>query len=51
MLLIPGLATVNAFKDLVSGEMISGLLRLADALIQAIAIAIGFALILLPMGG
>lgn len=51
MLLIPGLATVNAFKDLISGEMISGLLRLADALIQAVAIAIGFALILLPMGG
>ena len=51
MLLIPGLATVNAFKDLISGEMISGLLRLADALIQAVAIALGFALVLLPLGG
>ena len=51
MLLIPGLATVNALKDLISGEMITGLLRFSDALIQAIAIAIGFALILLPIMG
>lgn len=51
MLLIPGLATVNALKDLISGEMITGLLRLSDALIQAIAIAIGFALVLLPIMG
>lgn len=51
MLLIPGLAMVNAFKDLIGGEMITGLLRLADSLIQAAAIAIGFALILLPLGG
>lgn len=50
MLLIPGLAMVNAFKDLIGGEMITGLLRLADSLIQAAAIAIGFALILLTLG-
>lgn len=50
MLLIPGLAMVNAFKDLISGDMITGLLRLADSLVQAVAIAIGFALILFPMG-
>lgn len=47
MLLIPGLATVNALKDLISGEMITGLLRLADAVVQAVAIAIGFAVVLL----
>ena len=50
MLLIPGLAMVNAFKDLIGGEVITGLLRLADSLIQAAAIAIGFALILIPLG-
>lgn len=44
MLLIPGLATVNACKDLVGGDMISGLLRLADALIIAAAVAIGFSM-------
>lgn len=51
MLLIPGLATVNALKDLISGEMMTGMLRLSDALIQAIAIAIGFAIVLLPIMG
>lgn len=50
MLLIPGLATVNAFKDLISGETITGLLRLADALIQASAVAFGFAMVILALG-
>ncbi len=43
MLLIPGLAMVNAIKDLVSGEMLSGLLRLTQAIVQALAVALGFA--------
>lgn len=50
MLLIPGLAMINSFKDLVGGETISGLLRLVDSVVQAVAIALGFALVLLPMG-
>lgn len=50
MLLIPGLATVNAFKDLISGEIITGLLRLTDALIQAVAVAFGFVLVTLTLG-
>jgi uncharacterized membrane protein YjjP (DUF1212 family) len=44
MLLIPGLATVNAFRDLIGGDTISGLLRLAEALVAAAAIAIGFSM-------
>lgn len=50
MLLIPGLAMINSFKDLVGGETMSGILRLAESLVQAIAIALGFVLVLLPMG-
>lgn len=50
MLLIPGLAMVNAMKDFIGGDMLTGLLRFADAMIQAVAVAIGFALVLLPMG-
>ena len=45
MLLIPGLATLNSFKDLVKGETITGILRLSDALIQAVAVAFGFAVV------
>lgn len=44
MLLIPGLATVNSFRDLIGGDTISGLLRLAEALVAAAAIAIGFSM-------
>lgn len=51
MLLIPGLATVNAFKDLIKGDTITGLLRLSDALIQAVAVAFGFAVVVFLFRG
>lgn len=44
MLLIPGIALTNALRDLFAGDTISGILRLLEALIQAGAIACGFAL-------
>ncbi|MDO5785646.1 MAG: threonine/serine exporter family protein, partial [Eubacteriales bacterium] len=44
MLLIPGIALTNALRDLFAGDTISGLLRLLEALLQAGAIACGFAL-------
>lgn len=44
MLLIPGIALTNALRDLFAGDTISGILRLLEALIQAAAIACGFAL-------
>lgn len=44
MLLIPGIALTNALRDLFAGDTISGTLRLLEALIQAAAIACGFAL-------
>lgn len=44
MLLIPGIALTNALRDLFMGDTISGLLRLLEALLQAAAIACGFAL-------
>lgn len=50
MLLIPGIALTNALRDLFMGDTISGLLRLMEALLQAAAIACGFALAIY-MGG
>ena len=50
MLLIPGLAMINGLKDLIEGEMLAGLLRLMDALIQAAAVALGVAMVLIPLG-
>lgn len=43
MLLIPGIGLTNAVRDLFAGDTISGVLRLLEALIQAAAIACGFA--------
>jgi len=42
MLLIPGLAMCNAIKDIFVGDTISGLMMLAETLLWAGAIALGF---------
>lgn len=44
MLLIPGISLTNSLRDLFAGDTISGTLRLLEALIQAAAIACGFAM-------
>lgn len=44
MLTIPGVAITNALRDLLSGDTVSGLARLCESLLQAAAIAFGFAL-------
>ena len=42
MLLIPGLAMTNAVRNILLGNTISGLVRLADSLLWAAALAGGF---------
>lgn len=42
MLLTPGLAMTNGIRDMFSGNMISGLLRLSEALLLATVIALAF---------
>lgn len=51
MPLIPGVALVNATRDLFGGDLISGLLRLVDAILLAVSIALGFALAWTALGG
>lgn len=46
MLLIPGIALTTSVRDMISGDTISGLLGLCEAVIRALAIAAGFALVL-----
>ena len=46
MLLIPGIALTTSLRDMISGDTISGLLGLCEALLRALAIAAGFALVL-----
>lgn len=51
MLLIPGIALINSVRDMLTGDVVSGLFRLLNALLTAICIAIGFALTIILTGG
>ena len=46
MLLVPGLAITNAIRDIVAGDLVSGLVRTAEAFLTAIAVAIGTGVVL-----
>jgi len=46
MLLIPGISITTSLRDMISGDLISGLQGFCDAVIRAVAIAAGFALVL-----
>ena len=50
MLLIPGVALMTAVRDMIMGETISGVLGICEAVVRAIAIAIGCAMGLLGFG-
>ena len=51
MLLIPGVALTNSLRDMISGDTMSGLLRFLEACILALAIAAGYILASLVVGG
>ena len=51
MLLIPGIALTNSLRDMISGDIISGLLRFLDAILVAVAIAAGYILAAKMLGG
>ena len=50
MLLIPGLMLVNSVREMLCGDIMSGLLRLLESVIIAMAIACGFAVAII-LGG
>jgi uncharacterized membrane protein YjjB (DUF3815 family) len=51
MLLIPGIALTNSLRDMISGDIMSGLLRFLGAVLVAAAIAAGYILAAGMMGG
>lgn len=51
MLLIPGISLMNALRDMMCGDIITGILRLAEALMMAVAIAAGFGIAIMILGG
>lgn len=50
MPLIPGLFFTTSLRDMISGDIISGLLGLCEAILKAVAIAAGIALVLWRFG-
>ena len=50
MLLIPGMSVGNAMKDMMSGDLIAGILEITEALVTALAIVLGFAAALIVFG-
>ena len=51
MNVVPGVAMTNAFRDMLGGDIMSGVFRLCSAIIDAVAIAAGYAAAILLMGG
>ncbi len=51
MLLIPGIALTNSLRDMISGDIMTGLLRFLDAVLVAAAIAAGYILAAHLIGG
>ena len=50
MVLVPGVALTNAMREIMAGDIVSGLSRAADSILTAAAIAIGSA-VGLAIGG
>ena len=51
MLLIPGIPFVNSMRDIFVGDTITGLLSAFEAVLRALGIAAGCALVLMQTGG
>jgi len=51
MLLIPGIALTNSLRDMISGDIMTGMLRFFDAVLVAAAIAAGYILAAQILGG
>lgn len=50
MLVIPGIQLTTSLRDMINGDTISGLLNMIEALLKAVFVAMGFALVLLMKG-
>ncbi|MGN0467677.1 MAG: threonine/serine exporter family protein [Acutalibacteraceae bacterium] len=50
MLIIPGLMLINSVREMLCGDVVSGLLRMTESIIIALAIACGFAVPILIFG-
>ncbi|MGN0447170.1 MAG: threonine/serine exporter family protein [Acutalibacteraceae bacterium] len=50
MLVIPGLMLINSVREMLCGDIMSGLLRLLESIVISVAIACGFAVAIIALG-
>ncbi len=50
MILIPGIPITNAIRDLIAGDTLTGIMRLVESLLWALALALGFVVALMVVG-
>lgn len=51
MALVPGVAITNAMRDVMAGDLVAGIMKGVEALLIALALAIGTGVALIAMGG
>ncbi len=51
MCLVPGIAITNSLRDVISGDFVSGVSRLIEALLIAVSIAVGVGIMMMLLGG
>ncbi len=51
MLVIPGIQLTSSLRDMINGDTVSGLLSMSDAVLKAVCVALGFALVIIALGG
>ena len=51
MVLVPGVAFVNALRDMIGGDMMSGILRVCESILLAVFLAAGSFMALMFLGG
>ncbi len=51
MCLVPGIAITNSLRDVISGDFVSGVSRLVEALLIATSIAVGVGIMMMLLGG
>lgn len=51
MLLIPGVLLTTSLRDMINGDLVTGIMGLGDAILRSLAISFGFALVMTWFGG
>lgn len=51
MLLIPGVLLTTSLRDMINGDLVTGIMGFGDAILRSLAISVGFAVVMTWFGG